>query len=295
MSGENMKLATITFILALAIFQLATGETIDSQGKKTNKLISPRTKKPKNSVYSEIAKNQGVPTTIEQLRQIASHMKPEKLLMDRMNGPQFSVDGNAFTFYQGDLVGLAHSDGFTAAEVPLVIPLARLIQLDGLRQFINRHPEADPAFWEPYFKEAEDIIEKKSLAAIASGTLKSEELLQKLNSYDSAIDFIFRESAPISFGKSHGLQRREPTLVGAMKIPVPVSILVQPRPAQILYVHETAYNLWKFAGKRLNWRLLPDNPALGGSYVIKVIWGDNVTREQLIDVKKSNMTFRINK
>jgi len=290
-----MKLAIITFILALAIFQLATGETIDSQGKKTKKLVSSRTKKPKNSVSAEAVTNQGVPTTIEQLRQIASHMKPEKLLKERMNGPQFRVDGNAFTFYQGELVDLTHSDGSTVAEVPLVIPLARLIQLDDLRQFINQHPEADPAFWEPYFKEAEDIIEKKSLAAIASGTIKSEELLQKLYSYDSAIDFIFRESAPISFGKSHELQRRKPATVAAVKALVPVSILAQPGPAQIFFLPETIYSLAKALGIRPKWRLLPDNPALGGSYMIKVVWGDNVTREQLIDVNQSNTIFKISK
>src|SRR5262245_54542129 len=143
MRGKNMKLAIITFILVLAIFQLATGETIDNHGKKTKKLVSSRTKKPKNSVSAEAVTNQGVVTTIEQLRQLASQVKPEELLKQRENGPQFRVDGDTFTFYQGGPVVFTDINGygFTASEVPIIIPLARLIQLDDLRQFINRHPE----------------------------------------------------------------------------------------------------------------------------------------------------------
>lgn len=234
-------------------------------------------------------------TSLKQLWQIAHGIKAQKLLEERVNGPQFIVDGDTFSFYQGDLPALWDS-GFTTAEMPILIPLARVIQIEDLRRFLNQHPGSDPAFWEPFFREAEGIIEQKSLAAIAAGNEAPEVIYQQVASYDSAIGKILSQEATVSFGEAHGLQFRKPNLVAAMKYLVSVSFSIDPQPARLFVVTETGYDLAVALGIEPRWReIAEDKPQLGGWYYYKIVWPDNTVRQDRIYVDQQNKNFPFTK
>ena len=237
------------------------------------------------------------PTSIKQLQEIALRIKPEKLLKERANGPKFRIDGNTFAFYQGDLPELTNSDGYASpAQKPILIPLARFIQLRDLRQFINQHQDADPNFWQPYFNEAEAIIEKRILALIASGITDTKILYQRVTSYDNAIDLIIKEKAPMAFAQKHRLQQRNPGIIRFAKHLIPVTFVINPRPARLFIIDETGYLLAEALQDEPRWReILTDKEQLGGWYFYKVEWPDFKSEKQLILVNEANNSLRINK
>jgi hypothetical protein len=236
------------------------------------------------------------PISIKELREIEQRLKPEELLRARPNRPQFSISDNAFVFYQGDLpylqYDLQHGPTGNAAK-PILIPLARLMQLEDLRQFIKHHPEADPVFWEPYFNRAEAIIEQKMLGVISSGGSDGKVIREQLLSYDSAINKIFEEEAPTAFADLRKLRRNGPTLIALSKYLVQVIFRIDP-PAQLFVVPETTYDIAGAFNEEPPWReILEDKPRLGGWYWIKVVWPGDAPRQSRILVDEANTEFKL--
>jgi hypothetical protein len=194
----------------------------------------------------------------------------------------------------GDLPALSEPYGYTNSEMPILIPLARMIQLEDLRKLINQHPEADPAFWGPYFLKADEIIEGKCLPIINSDTIPLEIVYDRVSSYDVIIDRIFKEAAE-AFAQSHGLQQRRHGLISLMRHLAPVSFVINPQPADVYIVTETSYSIAKALNRNPKWTLSEDKPRLGGLYKIKVEWPDKTQKEYSIDVSSAGSVFTFSK
>ncbi len=177
--------------------------------------------------------------------------------------------------------------------MPLLIPLARHIQLVALREYIQQQPNADPAFWQPYFKEA-DVILEESLAAIAAQQLDPPAIHELVKNKDADIQKIFDERAPNDFAKSRKLQRKMYGLSAGRKIGQLVTFSFSQPHKQFLVVEETAYRIALHFNSAPPWREIPDlRTWLGGCYKYRVIWPDSETREERICVEAPNQHFRI--
>jgi hypothetical protein len=182
----------------------------------------------------------------------------------------------------------------SAAEMPLLIPLARHIQLVALREYIQQQPNADPAFWESYFKEA-DVILVECLAAIDARQLEPPAIHELVKNKDADIKKIFDERAPNDFAQSRKLQHkkyhRDP---GRMRIaPFVTSFSISPPHKQFLVVQETAYRLALHFQSEPPWKEIPLRTQLGGCYKYRVIWPDSETREERICIEASGQHFQI--
>lgn len=236
--------------------------------------------------------------SLKDLSGIIARIKPARLLSERANPPVFIVDGKAFAFYQGDRPTLG-SDSTKQSRKLISILLARIMQVEDLRLFIAQRPEANPAFWDPYFQKALEIEQKMaSVLALENQT----EALERMASLDSAINRIFQEEAPKDFGRVFGLEFRKPNLISFAKHLVPVSFSLDPQSGQLSVVDETSYLIAQTCRETgacpgdVEWRAIREaNPRLGGWYYYKVEWPDGSTTTALILVERPGTEFRIAK
>ena len=253
--------------------------------------------KGKKGVSAKQDTSRMLPTTVTQLRQLAQGIKPEELLAERHSGPKFTIGEGKFSFYQGDRPVLTDAFGYgSTSELPILIPLARLIQVDNLREFIDQQPEADPEFWKPYFEEIYAILEQKSLATLASKEIDSVELFNRLSSTDSAIGKMLDETAPNKFAESHGVERVKVMRLLFARLKVPVAFTVNPEPATVSVVSETSYLIATSIGEKPRWRTISRSESLAGCYYCIVKWPDSTeSPEQRICVDMQNRNIQINK
>lgn len=150
-------------------------------------------------------------TTIKELAKVANGLDIKSTMRQRMNPPVLLVTQDAFVFYQGSVPTLG-DNVITPRSFPILIPLARKLQVNDLRQLLNKHPEASTVQWQNSFKLADVLLEQKSLARIASGTLTGDELVTRLYEYDAAISKL-SERAAQEFADSRNLRLQRPGLI----------------------------------------------------------------------------------
>ncbi len=262
-------------------------------GGRTFGFYATKKKPPPPEGATATEKRVGGPQTLKELRELASRLKPELLLGDRSNKPYFSLSSTSFSYYEGDPVSLTNAFGYTDRTAnPYLIPLERLIVIDDLRQFLSKHPEAEPAFWDPYFKIAEAIIEQKMLPLISRGG-DPRVIGEQLKVQESTLSALFKDKAPNDFARAKGLVRKRPGMIAFLKHVVPVTFTIDP-PGQIFVVAETSYEIAIACGNEIPWRdISGTSPQLGGYYWIRVRWADNASRDSRILVDRTNTAFNI--
>lgn len=231
-------------------------------------------------------------TTTKQLAELADSMEIKATIRDRINPPIFVIREDTFVFYEGSIPQLG--DGvITPRRFPILIPLARKLQLDDLRQLLREHPEANTIQWQNAFKLADALIEGKMLGVIASGTLSGDDLISKLYEYNASITKLFERTAR-DFAASRNLQLQRPGLLSAATHTVPVKFVLNPQEGQLFVIPKTVYSV-KGSLDEL-WRpIIEPDPRLGGEYYFKIKWPDgSTTRPSLLKVERAGQVFNIN-
>jgi hypothetical protein len=228
----------------------------------------------------------------KQLWELAHHLDANELLSQRLNRPQFFVKDGIFTYYQGDLPRMG-DDESGPSQHPILVPLARALQLEDLRQLIAQEPDADMEFWTPYFDKAYMIIEHKMLPVIAAGGMSNEDLSTRLQRYDGDIATIFANTAPRAFAEAHQLQLRRGNIIIAVTHKMPVSFVLNPSGGRLWVIPSTFFTPdGKFD---FMWREIDQNPSLGGGYYYKVKWPDSkITGPSSILIDHAGQIFTIN-
>ena len=228
---------------------------------------------------------------IKQLAELANSLEIKATIRNRINPPTFLITENTFVFYEGSRPSLGDAV-ITPQAFPILIPLARKLQLDDLRQLLSDHPEGDAIPWRNAFKEADGILEQKSLATIVSGNLSGQDLFAKLSEYDAGISQLFQQTARV-FAESRNLKIQRPGILDLVTHTVPVSFVLNPKGGTLFVIPKTTYSA--SGSSDIFWRLLEDNPRLGGDYYYKVKWPNGgATPPTLLRVERSGQVFTIN-
>lgn len=231
-------------------------------------------------------------TTIKQLAELADSMEIKSTIRDRLNPPIFVIRDGTFVFYDGSIPQLGDAV-ITPSRFPILIPLARKLQLDDLRQLLQEHPEANTILWQNAFKLADALIERKMLGVIASGTLSGDDLTSKLYEYNASITKLFERTAQ-DFAASRNLQLQRPGLITPATHTVPVKFVLNPQEGQLFVIPKTVYSL-KGSLDEL-WRpIIEPDPRLGGEYYFKVKWPDgSIQGPSPLRVERAGQVFNIN-
>jgi hypothetical protein len=280
--GGEMKLKNGTLIF-ITVLLLTAGEVSNAYRPKTYE-FGPRA--PES------------PTSIGQLRTLADYFDPKRLIDKRQHGPKCKfLIGRNLEFYAGDLPVLIHRYGYEKTdEMPLLIPLARLIQLDDLRAFLSQAPERDPKFWSDYFKAA-DVIMELSLGAIAARSLPPAELHELVKAHDGVIQKMFEKRAPNIFAKT-----RKPRLTyvkpnlrytrSGDDDGVFVSVSMSPEGGELHIIMEGPYQVALTQQQEPPWEQLfpPGRFFLPELVRYRAIWPGNVTKSDVINVFRLDPT-----
>lgn len=231
-------------------------------------------------------------TTIQQLAEIADSLEIKATIRERINPPVFLITQDAFVFYEGSMPRLG-DNVITPQSFPILIPLARKLQVDDLRQLVREHPEANTVGWQNAFKMADAIIQQKMLATIASGTLSGDQLTAKLNEYNGYITDVFQETA-LEFATAQNLKLRRPGLLDVVTHTVPVKFVLNPKEGQLEVLPKYLFNSQGSFDKA--WRpILETEPHLGGDYYFRVKWPDGtLTSPKPLKVERAGQVFEIN-
>jgi hypothetical protein len=186
-----------------------------------------------------------------------------------------------------DLVG--------SKQHPILIPLARFIQLEDLHAFLAEQPGNDMKLWEDYFLKAYALLGELSLQDINSGTLNGEALTARLWQDDARIAELF-ETAATRFAASRNLKYQRPAGFQLARHTVQVSFQKSPPDARLWVIPATLYapdgsldDLWREITDQ-------EKPQLGGRYFYKVRWSDGTTTApSLIVVERAGQVFVIRK
>ena len=231
-------------------------------------------------------------TTTKQLAELADSMEIKATIRDRINPPIFVIREDTFLYYEGSIPQLG--DGvITPSRFPILIPLARKLQLDDLRQLVREHPEANSIQWQNAFKLADALIEGKMLRVIASGTLSGDDLISKLYEYNALITTVFEKTAR-DFAISRSLQLQRPGLIAAATHTVAVKFVLNPQEGQLFVIPKTVYSVRGSLDEF--WRpIIETEPHLGGEYYFKVKWPDGSTKgPSPLSVERAGQVFNIN-
>lgn len=229
----------------------------------------------------------------KQLAELADSLEIKGTMKDRLNNPKFFINEDTFFFYEGSVPTLG-DEVITPRAYPLLIPLARKLQLDDLRQFLKEQPEANGIQWTNSLKLADAILAQKSLALIASDKLSGEELVSKLYEYDASISVLFDKTAR-EFAESRNLKYKRAATASLATHTVPVSFVLNPTGAHLFVIPYTLYASDGSTDKL--WRsILEPSPRLGGTYYYKVTWPNGqITPPTLLPkVEKAGQVFTIN-
>ena len=253
---------------------------------------SPSTEPTPSTAASPPSALPQVIVTTKQLEQLANGMEIKATMKDRTNGPQFFIQPDTFVFYQGSLPTLG-DEFIQSKQYPILIPLARKLQLDDLRRFLSEKTDADVGYWDKSFELADSIIEQKSLALIASGTLSGEELTTKLYEYDGEIDRLFVTAAQ-DFAKARNLTYKRGITLAYIAHKVEVSFVKNPSEGHLFVIPSTLYA--PDGSLDYMWReILADKTTLGGTYYYKVTWPNGgVTSPTRFSVEQDAQVITIN-
>jgi hypothetical protein len=229
----------------------------------------------------------------KELARLADSLEIKATMKDRINSPKFFINSDTFVFYEGSLPNLG-DDAIQPKQYPILIPLARKLQLDDLRRFLSEQPERDIGYWDKSFQLADAIIEQKSLALIASGTMSGDELTAKLYEYDGSISKLFDDAAK-AFAESRNLKFAKAGIVLPMTHTVQVTFIKNPDEGHLFIIPSTLYA--PDGSLDYMWReILDEKPRLGGTYYYKVVWPDGAQiPPTLLKVETDGQVFTINR
>ena len=230
-------------------------------------------------------------TSIKQLGELSTHLDPS-VRTGVSNPPQFFINAETFVFYLGDQPSLG--DDFSGPrQQPILVPLAQIIRIQNLWQFIEQKSPADLPFWKFYFDDA-IVAVQKGLNVIASGEKTGEALYSQLVEYTGYISLVFEKGAR-AFAASRNLTYRRGQTRDYATHKVSVTIVKDPSAARVFVIPASLYTsdgAFDFA-----WReLLESKPNLGGRYYYKVEWPDGTLRSPTpFTIDKAGMVLTINK
>jgi len=254
----------------------------------------PAPPKPQTAPTPSTATSSAKITTVKELAELANSLEIKATIRERINPPTFLINADSLVFYEGSIPQLG-DNVITAQNFPILIPLARKLQVDDLRQLVLiEHPEAATIQWQNAFKLADALIQQKMLAVIASGTLSDDALIQKLNEYNSGISKLFETTAR-EFAASRNLKFQRPGLIAPATHTVPVKFVLNPKEGKLELIPRTLF-IVKGDQAEQWWRpMVEESPRLGGDYFFRVTWPNGVTSPpKLLQIQNAGQVFTIN-
>ena len=183
--------------------------------------------------------------------QQALQAKARTLLFDNFIDGDLSIDPPAFEVKQGLLTfksgsAFVKEDRYTdLAKQPLRSPFQAELRIEMLRRYFASPDHNYIAFWEPYLRVADKIVEK-SMVEIRTNNRKDDDLQTVLDRYSEQVGDIL-QGAAMRFAKEHSLTyKQEGEIRGKL-----VNVLFRPDPpgAEIYVVGGF---LFKTAGNALD-------------------------------------------
>jgi len=156
---------------------------------------------------------------------------------------------------------------------------------------LNEIPEARIDFWEPYFMQADEIIQVKMLYLAATDLVDKYD---RVNFFDLKIEKMFSDEAPQAFCREYNLKLKRPALIIFNEIGFLVNFNISPLPADLYILDELAVATSELNSEVPKWVLMPDYRRLiMGSYYFRVVWPDFTEKSDRILIEFPDQNYLI--